>query len=43
MQRDIDELKAANKKLEQQRLREKEYSARLEGELDKYIKGRKRQ
>jgi hypothetical protein len=25
------------------RLREKEYSARLEGELDKYIKGRKRQ
>jgi hypothetical protein len=43
MQKEIEELKAANKKLEHQRLREKEYSARLEGELDKYIKGRKKQ
>ncbi len=40
MQKEIEELKAANKKLENQRLREKEYSARLESELDKYIKGR---
>ena len=43
MQKEIEELKAANKKIENQRLREKEYSARLEGELEKYIKARKRQ
>ena len=31
----MDELKAANRKLEQKRLREKEYSSRLEAEIDK--------
>ena len=31
----VDELQAANRKLEQLRQREKEYSSRLEGEIDK--------
>ena len=35
MAEEVDELKAANRKLEQKRLREKEYSSRLEAEIDK--------
>ncbi len=42
MQKEIEELKLSNKKIENQRLREKDYSTRLENELDRYIKGQRK-
>jgi hypothetical protein len=42
LQAEIESLKAANKKLEALRLREREYSCRLEVELDKHQRGLKK-